>query len=529
MRINILISILLLLAISTIASNIQVGGDVSGTWDADTIQVIDDLLVPTNQILVINPGVKVIFYGHYTFSVAGQIFANGLANDSISFFVSDTLGLYNLEDNKGSWGGFWFEPGNIINDSSTFEFCNFKYGKAVAEDSTYWYGGAVYAKKFNKLRFSNCLFSNNISYKNGGAIYCLNSDIKIDHCDFINNAAGTELIYGYGGGVCLEYSNTEVYRNYFTNNSSTGVGGGLSFEYSNPDIEANVFYDNYSAIGGGLCCLRSDKGNSIVNNLFDNNSSTFFGGGVAFLEAHALFTNNTVVNNLSMYAGGLFFNVGAKSIIKNNIIWNNTIYSLEGPQVYVYDVYSAPEFYYNNIEGGFEEFSGEGVGNFIGVYDNNININPQFVGLSEFPYSLSEGSPCINSGTPDTLGLLLPILDLAENIRLKEDSLDMGCYENQGGTGFLDLSIVGVEFTVFPNPITENSMIELNVQERTALKFTIMDSYGKIIYGIPMQYYSNGKHHIKLPPLKLNSGLYFLKATEEVGSKKSKTLKLIIY
>lgn len=515
-----------MLAISTSAINIQVGGEVSGTWDADTIQVIDNLLVPANQTLVINPGVKVIFNGHYTFSVAGQLLANGLANDSISFFVLDTLGLYNLDDNKGSWGGFWFEPDNIVNDSSIFEFCSFKYGKAVAEDSINWYGGAVNAKKFNKLRFSNCLFSNNISYKNGGAIYCWNSNIKIDHCDFINNAAGTEIKYGYGGAICLEYSNAKVYHNNFTNNSSTGVGGGLSFEYSNPDIEANVFYNNFSAIGGGLCCLRSDKGNSIVNNLFDNNSATFFGGGVAFLEAHALFTNNTVVNNLSMYAGGLYFNLEAKPIIKNNIVWNNTVSSPEGSQVYIFDVYSAPEFYYNNIEGGFEEFGGEGVGVFIGVYDNNININPQFAELSEFPYSLLVGSPCINSGTPDTLGLLLPIMDLAGNNRIKEDTIDMGCYENQGGMGFSDLAMLGVDLMVSPNPITDNSMIELSVLEKTALKFTMMDSYGKMIYDIPIQNYCNGKHQIKLPPFKINAGLYFLKATEE-GSKKSKTLKLI--
>lgn len=522
-----LFSFFLMLAISIDASNIQVSGDVSGSWDVDTVQVMGDLLVPNNQILKINPGVKVIFNGYYIFSVEGQIQANGLKNDSISFFVSDTTGLYNLENSKGSWGGFWFEGNGPNNDSSAFEFCKFKYGKAVSADSIYWYGGAVRINKFSKLRFSNCSFLNNMAYKNGGAIYCRDSDIKIEHCDFINNAAGTALEFGYGGALCLEYSNAKVIRNYFTQNSSTGTGGGLSFEYSNPNIEANIFYNNYSAIGGGLCCLRSEEGNSIVNNLFENNGSLFFGGGVAFLEAHVLFTNNTVVNNISMNGGGLFTNAGAKPIIKNCIVWNNTISSDEGPQVYVYDVNSAPQFYYNNIEGGFEDFSGSGTGNYLGVYDNNIDLDPQFVGTGDFPISLSGDSPCINTGTPDTLGLLLPNKDLGGNARFMEDHIDMGCYENQGNSGFHDFSSDNIELSVSPNPITEFSIIKLNILEQTSLAFTIIDGQAKEVILIPMQNYSKGIHQIPLPINKLYSGLYFLKATEK-PSKRTRVLKLIV-
>lgn len=517
----------MMLAVTANASIIQVSGNVSGTWSADTVQVIDNLLVPSNQTLTINPGVKVIFDGYYTFKVAGQIQANGLTNDSISFFVSDTTGLYSLETNEGSWAGFWFEASNPDNDSTTFEFCKFKYGKAVNSDSLYWYGGAVSLRNYSQLRFSNCSFSNNIAYKNGGAIYCRDSDIKIEECDFIDNAGGTAIEFGYGGGVCLEYSDAKIYRNYFTKNSSTGVGGGLSFEYSNPDIESNIFYDNFSAIGGGLGCLRSKEGNSIVNNLFENNASTFFGGGVAFLEAHSLFTNNTVVNNYSMYAGGLYTNAAAMPIIKNCIVWNNTSSSPVGSQVYIYDVYSAPQFYYNNIEGGFEDFGGSGIGTFLGEYEDNIALDPQFTGTGDFPLSLSGESPCVNTGTPDTLGLLLPNNDLAGNARFVEDQLDMGCYENQGSSGLQNLSINNIELSVSPNPITNHSIIKMNIREQATVEFTLIDSQAKVISIIPMQDYSAGKHHIHLPIINLNSGLYLLKALEKT-SKRTKTLKLIV-
>ncbi|NPD44197.1 T9SS type A sorting domain-containing protein [Lentimicrobium sp. S6] len=528
MRTIFLFSFFLILTVSIRASIIQVSGNVSGTWNADTVQVIDDILIPNNQILTINPGVKVIFDGYYFFNISGQIQANGLANDSISFFVSDTTGLYNLETNEGSWAGFWFEQISPNNDSSTFEFCKFNYGKAVSTDSVYWYGGAVRINKSDRIRFSNCSFSNNIAYKNGGAIYCRDSDIKIEHCMFLDNAGGTSIEWGYGGAVCLEYSNAIVCRNYFAKNSSTGTGGGLSFEYSDPDIEANIFYNNFSAIGGGLCCIRSKAGKAVVNNLFDHNGSTFFGGALAFLEAHTLFTNNTVVNNSSIYGGGFHINAGANPIIKNCIIWNNTISSEEGPQVCMYDVYSAPEFYYNNIEGGFEDFTGSGVGNGLIIYDNNIDLDPQFVGTGDFPFSPHGDSPCVNTGTPDTTGLLLPHTDLAGQLRIQEDQIDMGCYENQGNSGIQSGTINKLELSVSPNPITDHSIINLNILEQTELEFTITDSQGKEIVRIPMQDYSQGKHQISLPIIKLNSGLYFLKALEK-NSNRIKVSKLMAH
>jgi predicted outer membrane repeat protein len=527
MRHSLLAYFILLLTVSVNASSIQVSGNVSGNWDTDTVQVVGNLFVPSNQSLVIHPGVKVIFDGYYYFEVAGQINAIGLINDSISFFVADTLGLSSLESNKGSWAGFWFEPGSTINDSSTFEFCKFNYGKAVSQDSVYWYGGAIFIKKYHKLRFSNCSFSNNIAYKNGGAIYCRESNIKVENCDFIDNKAGTADDYGYGGALCLEYSDAKVYRNYFTRNASTGVGGGLSFEYSNPDIDANIFDDNYSAIGGGLCCLRSEQGNSIANNLIVNNESMFFGGGVAFLEAHPLFINNTVVDNFSVYAGGLYIYTGAMPIIKNCIIWNNSISSENGPQVTIFDVYSAPEFYYNNIQGGFEDFGGSGIGNFLGVYEDNIDLDPRFIGAGAFPLSLKEDSPCVNSGTPDTTGLLLPAKDLAGNERFIENRIDMGCYENLRNSGSHNLIIDHIEFKVSPNPATDHSIINLKIREPLSLEMSLLDIQGKLILAIPMQDFTICNHQIKLSTGQLDSGLYLLKFMEK-HSKQTETLRLVV-
>lgn len=511
----------------TRASIIQVSGDVSGNWNTDTVQVIDDLLVPNNLTLTINPGVKVIFDGHYIFKVAGQVLASGLGNNPILFTVSDTTGFYNLQTSEGAWNGFWFEHLAPNNDSTIFEYCNFEYGKAVGEDTTYWHGGAMCVREFSRLRITNCNFSNNKSYKNGGAVYGKLANIKIEHCAFENNMAGTQEHWGYGGGVCFEYSDAQVYRNYFSQNSSTGVGGGLSSEYSKLDIESNIFADNYSAIGGGVCFLRSEDGNSIVNNLVVDNEAQFFGGGVAFLRADILFTNNTIVNNLSPYGGGMYFNDESAPVLKNCIIWDNTSIANDGWQVYIWDLYSAPEFYYCDIKDGQEGFSGSGGSTFIGVYENNKELIPEFVGMGEHPYNLSENSPCKNSGTPDTTGLLLPERDLASNLRFQDGNVDMGAYEVQGNAGLQNASNVNVNVNVWPNPITVSSKINLNVFKPTKIQFSILDSQGKEITEITELLYSEGKHQIPLSVDILNPGFYILKVSAHYN-RNPQLIKLIV-
>lgn len=527
MRLPFLSIFILVFLISTKASNIQVSGEVSGTWDVDTVQVMDNLLVPNSLTLTINPGVKVIFEGHYVFKVAGQVLAYGQENNPILFTVTDTIGFYNLQTNEGAWNGFWFEHLAPNNDSTIFEYCNFEYAKAVGIDTTYWHGGAMCIREFNRLRITNCNFSNNKSFINGGAVYCKLANINIQHCTFENNEAGTQEYWGYGGAVCFEYSDAQACRNYFSQNSSTGVGGGLSFEYSKLDLENNIFVNNYSAIGGGICFLRSEGGNSIVNNLVIDNEALFFGGGVAFLGADVLFTNNTIANNHAPYGGGMYFNDEAIPILKNCIVWDNISVANDGWQIYIWDLYSAPEFYYCDIKDGLEGFSGSGGSTFIGVYENNIDEYPQFSGTGEYPFMLTENSPCINSGTPDTTGLLLPEKDLARNNRFKEGRVEMGAYEFQSSSGLQQLLNENISVSVFPNPITNKTKINLNLQRPASVQFSILNSQGEIIRLVPKLAYSEGFHDLPLPNDNLKPGLYLLNVSVD-NIQKPISIKLIV-
>ncbi len=86
----------------------------------------------------------------------------------------------------------------------------------------------------------------------------------------------------------------------------------------------------------------------------------------------------------------------------------------------------------NLIRNGFSDIW-QAPGNIINYNDTNITGNPYFAGGDDIHdplyYSLSELSPCIDTGTPDITGLDLPPYDLAGNWRVWNGRIDMGCYE----------------------------------------------------------------------------------------------------
>lgn len=500
-------------------SHIIVSGNVSGNWNVDTVFVADNLQVQSGQVLTISPGSLVLFNGHYSFRVDGQVLATGTPSDSIVFKVADTTGFSNLESGDGSWDGFWFYHLGPVNDSTIFEYCRFEYSKAAFDnDTTNWYGGAVCAREFDRMRISNCSFVNNRAYKNGGAIYARLADIKIEDCRFESNFCGQPAdLFGYGGGVCLEYADAMIHRNYFTLNRSTGVGGGLSWEYSEPSVVANHFFNNYSALGGGFVCLRSSGTTPVVNNLVEANSSLFFGGGIAVLETTMPFTNNTVVANYSGAGGGLYFNAGSFSVFKNCVIWDNYDFGGEGPQVYIWDTFSAPEFYYCVVEGGVEQFGGTGGGSggFIGVYQNCYEADPNFSGAGEHPFQPQQNSICINNGTPDTTGLYLPFQDIAGTTRILNFFVDIGAYETLVITSVENVVSPCEEPLIYPNPFHAEVNIIITTNDPETVRIWITDINGRVVKNLENSFLLPGSHRYQWsvadsPGMNCKNAIYYL-------------------
>ncbi len=132
-----------LMAFNSQANSITVSGIVSGTWDADTVNVIGDIEIREVGVLYIGPGVLVLFQGQYTFEVNGCLKASGTKDDLIYFTMADTTGFYNDTIPDGGWKSIRLENIAPNVDSTIFNYCHFSFGKALNADSTHSYGGAI--------------------------------------------------------------------------------------------------------------------------------------------------------------------------------------------------------------------------------------------------------------------------------------------------------------------------------------------------------------------------------------------------
>lgn len=440
---------------TSFSTSITVSNSASGSWAVDTVFVEGNIVIPSSEQLVISPGTLVLFQSYFRIDVLGSLYALGNINDSIYFTVSDTANFHIQTQGRGGWSGIRFRQLNAEEDSSLFSYCRFEFAKAT-EDSINSYGGAVLVDSFNKVRISNCYFYNNYSYYSGGAVYLKMSDAIVMNCKFNSNYAGNSqgIVYGYGGGICSIAGSPVIHHCEFYANKSTGVGGGASFDGSNPVFSHNIMRGNYSGLGGALGVLRCAPQQTINNLLIADNEAAFFGGGICCIRSFPVFSNITLADNLSLYGGAFYCNDSAAPSMYNSIMWGN---SGMGISVYIWDVHSAPNFYYCNIEGDTSEFEGSGAQlGYHGNYINNINHDPQFIGYGDYPFMLLDSSYCINAGTPDAAFLELPPNDIRGIDRIVDGCIDMGAYEFDGTTSSQQLTIDLNQLLVYPNPFTNH-------------------------------------------------------------------------
>ena len=139
------------------------GGNVFGIWTADNSPYLinDDIEIPNDSTLVIEPGVRIEFQGHFDFNVQGVLHAIGTKSDSILFTINDTIGFSDPNSTTGGWGGIRIIDPDITNDSTKLHYCKFEYAKAVGDVWHINAGGALTVINFDKVDVSYCMFTNN--------------------------------------------------------------------------------------------------------------------------------------------------------------------------------------------------------------------------------------------------------------------------------------------------------------------------------------------------------------------------------
>jgi hypothetical protein len=278
-----LISVLIILCIwITGYSQTQISGSVTGFWKKTNSPyiVIGDVKVEEGDTLVIEPGVQVLFDGHFKLYSRGHLQASGTETDSIIF-------THNHPDSI--WAGILLYGGS---DQSILEYCR-------------------------------------IEYSNQSGIDIAQSYPIIKHCHILHNTdVGSQYQVGMGGGINVNGANPIIQYNVIEFNSANR-GGGIHIDgyFSELRTECqilnNIVRYNTATWGGGIRVFSSSP--IIKNNIFDGNSvaDSLYGGNLyVFPGSQPTIVQNIIINSPS---GSGLLDL-SNSTIRYNNVWNNISY-----------------------------------------------------------------------------------------------------------------------------------------------------------------------------------------------------------
>jgi hypothetical protein len=280
--------------------------------------------------------------------------------------------------------------------------------------------------------------------------------------------------------------------------SLIGIVGDKSLEFDNCEFSNLTMYDDDSiaiTVIGSQFPQQQDHF-SFKNCLFSNNNSQ---GGVmnvaSYNNPRIDITNCTFAGNLG---DAYTLMVNGDANITNSIFWNDTPY-----QIKVNDMYGNPnEHTHLTIDHSLVKDGIAGImpypipGNTIDFLASSINADPLFAGGLDIHdpefYSLSEFSPCIDSGTEHTDELALPPYDLAGNWRVWNNRIDMGAFE-YGSEPWVTIDdpvlppIPETNLTTYPNPFSAFTNIKVSALNGSAIKHASVHSASITIYNVKGQ------------------------------------------
>jgi hypothetical protein len=495
-RILLLVIISSFLIISSLIAQTDIpAGNVSGTWalSGSPFRVNGEIAVPDSQTLIIEPGVNVVFTGHYKFNVQGRLLAIGTVSDSISFTAQDP---------SVGWHSLRFINTPSTNDTSKIVYCSLKCGKANTGSDLDRCGGAISIKDFSKIQISNCLIesnmqSGNMSTTGGGGIALGTASPIITNCEFKSNTGV------YGAAMAIYYS-------------------------SNALIMNNHFHGN---IGHGLINIGVSSASVFMNNLIENNTSTGLAHGILHFEggsSKAIFINNTIVNN-DCGGGAIWESDGSAPLFFNNIIYGNkpAQVNLAAP--------SALNFIHCLIEGGRNGFTGSA---FNGTYQNCIDSVPLFVSSNDF--HLQNTSPCIGTGA-DSIQVsskwyYAPDYDYDGNAKPNPEGTlpDIGAFENSLGNPITGVNEMQKQipdgfqlYQNYPNPFNPSTMIEFHISKSGLVTLIVYDLLGREVKTLVNEEMKPGSYQSIFNGSSVASGVYLyrLQTNGFVQSKKFVLLK----
>jgi hypothetical protein len=206
-------------------------------------------------------------------------------------------------------------------------------------------------------------------------------------------------------------------------------GGGISlWNNASPVLSNLIITGNTAYYGGGMCFDRSSP--ALVNVQITGNTAYGYGGGMSNYRSATILTNVTVAGNYSIYGSGGIYLAESNPKVRNSIIYGNSVDSTSGTTTANVNFHVAYIYANSLVEG---ETLNSGI---------ISNSDPQFVApdyatsvvsKTGGDYRLKSSSHAINMGESQYLADIpdIPVVntDLAGEIRVKDDNIDLGAYE----------------------------------------------------------------------------------------------------
>ena len=424
----------------------------------------------------------------------------------------------NVMDGLAEYGG------GIRCDNSELSLKNVEINNNVAD-----YGGGIYTDSNCEIDFENVVVDGNHSTIHGGGWYC-NGSAQVTNTTFSNNTGNVN-----GGGVCIVsqrnilISNSLIENNTASNGAGiylnsdnilivesdikqniAGIsGGGIYLQQSNPFIKSTVIEGNNAYNGGGIFGVYSSP--QLVNLLLISNDADYSGGGMDFQNASfPKVINSTLYNNrcFTIGAGGIIL-TNSNLEVTNSILWQNWPCEIANVPSFSPNVITIS---YSNIFNG-EEFIIINGNTTLNWLEGNINEDPVFVDVGDFPFQINDYSPCIDGGTPDTTGLSLPEYDLADNTRIVNNRIDIGAYEWNIMVDVEEQVITEPSkpnINIYPNPVKDHATISYNTNKSELVKIQLYNTSGICVKSIDINNPKSGEQSLTINTNNISPGIYFL-------------------
>lgn len=380
-------------------------------------------------------------------------------------------------------------------------------------------GGAVHIVNnsnptFTEVHFSGNQSSGSNSDDGGGAVYIgANAHPEFHTVTFENNHS-----FGGGGGILAKDANLSLEDVMFLDNSADFAGGGLNFYgLSNfCGIRNGIFKGNTANVGGGF--YNHQESGSFFNLVFTDNDAVTGGALYNYQNVTTYMRNATFSGNTANNGAAIFNNASSMHFIYNTVFWDNTATS-QGHQLFN-NSSSVATLHYSLIPGGGDNIV-EGNGY---TCNDCIDDDPLFVDAPNHHFQLSENSPAIDAGDPNTSEMGFPHnssnepIDILGNPRFV-GTIDIGAYEWNSNLTINEVSETVLDVILYPNPASEKLHIESN---QTIDQLVIYDFLGKVMAA---SFSTNGANTTTVDLSGFASGLYVLQLTIEDQTASYKVVK----